>query len=54
MPTKGLQSLPHTPTAISIHHSLIHIFLPVTSRSDGKIKISVSNEQDVPNFTMLS
>ena len=52
MPPKGLQSSPHTPTAISIYHSLIHTFLPATLRSDSEIKISVNNEQDVPNFTI--
>ena len=49
---KVFTSSPHTPTAISVHHSLIHTFLPTTSRSDSEIKISVSNDQDVPNFTM--
>ena len=49
---KVFKSSPHTPTAISVHHSLIHTFLPATSRSDSEIKISVSNEQDVPSFTM--
>ena len=51
---KVFKSSPHTPTTISIHHSLIHTFLPVTSRSDSEIKISVSNEQDMPGFTMSS
>ena len=51
---KIFKSLPHTPTAISVHHSLIHTFLLATSRSDSEIKISVSKEQDVPNFTMSS
>ena len=45
-------NLRHTPTTISVYHSLIHTFLLATSRSDSEIKISVSNEQDVPNFTI--
>ena len=49
---KVFKSSPHTPTAICVHHSLIYTFLPATSRSDSEIKISVSNEQDLPNFTM--
>ena len=49
---KVFKSSPHTSTGINIHHSLIHTFLPATSRSDSEIKISVSNEQDVSSFTM--
>ena len=52
MPPKGLQSSLHTPTTISVHHSVIHTFLPTTSRSDSEIKISIRNEQDVLSFTM--
>ena len=51
---KVFKSSTYTSTAIGVHHSLIHTFLPATSRSDSEIKISVSNEQDVHNFTMSS
>ena len=39
---------PYIPTAISVHHSLINTFLPVTPRNDSEILISVNNKQDVP------
>ena len=42
------KTLPHTLTAISVHQSLISIFLPATSRNDCEIIISVNSEQDVP------
>ena len=51
---KVFKSSPYIPTAINVHHSLIYTFLPAISRSDNEIKISVSNEQDVPSFTMSS
>ena len=41
--------LPHTPTTISFHHSLINNFLPAILRNDSEIVILVSSEQDVPN-----
>ena len=37
-------NLRHTPTAISVHHSLIHTFLPITSRSDSEI-INLSKQR---------
>ena len=45
---KVVTSSPHTPTAISVHHSLIDTFLPATPRNDSEILISVNSEQDVP------
>ena len=45
---KVFTSLPHTPTAISVHYSLINTFLPVIPRNDNEILISVNSEQDVP------
>ena len=34
---KVFTSSPHTPTAISFHHSLIDTFLPTTLRNDSEI-----------------
>ena len=44
----------HTPIFINIHHSLINIFLPITSRNDGENKILVSSEQDMPKFRYVA
>ena len=45
---KVFRSSPHIPTTISVYHSLVSTFLPVTSRNDSDILVSIKSKKDVP------